>query len=142
MLFNSMLDLDTSVLMIFALIWILMVILNRLFFRPVGKVIEERETKIEHDHRESERLGEDLEAKTQRIETMLKAAQKESALLREELIRKGEESRERIVSAARNQAKEIFSKKMAELESEIKETEEKMISEIANFSKQIREIFV
>jgi F-type H+-transporting ATPase subunit b len=137
-----MLDLDASVLMVFALIWILMVILNRLFFRPVGKVIGERETKIERDNREIERLSKDLEIKTQRIEIMLREAQKESALLREELIRKGEKAKEQIVTAARDQAKELFNRKMAELEQEIEETEQKMISEIASFSKQIREIFV
>ena len=80
-----MLDLDSSVLMVFALIWILMVILNRLFFRPVGKVIQERESKIEQDNQEIERLTEDLETKTQRIESMLKAAQKDSSLWRREI---------------------------------------------------------
>ena len=137
-----MLDLDSSVLMVFALIWILMVILNRLFFRPVGKVIQERESKIEQDNQEIERLTADLEAKTQRIESMLKAAQKDAGLICEKMIRQGETAREQLIVTAREKAKTMVDRKMIELEQEIIETEQKMVTEIEGFSKQIREIFI
>jgi len=142
MIFNYMLDLDSSILMVFALIWILMMILNRLFFRPVGKVIQERESKIEQDNQEIERLTEDLEAKTQRIESMLKAAQKDAGLICEKMIRQGETAREQLIVTAREKAKTMVDRKMIELEKEIIETEQKIVTEIEGFSKQIREIFI
>ena len=73
---------------------------------------------------------------------MLKAAQKDAGLICEKMIRQGETAREQLIVTAREKAKTMVDRKMIELEQEIIETEQKMVTEIEGFSKQIREIFI
>ena len=136
-----MLDLDISVLFVIAILWITLIILNKIYYKPVGKIIEKRELKIEKDSKEIEDLAFALVEKTSEIETVLKNAKKESMKIKEELIKKGDEVREKILADSREGAKKIFSEKMSELDEELKKAEEKLKEQVDVFSRKIEEIF-
>jgi F-type H+-transporting ATPase subunit b len=137
-----MLNLDISVLVIIILIWLLMNILNKIYFRPVGRVIRERETKVEKDSRELESTTLNIEEKTRSIETILNDSRKESMKMREELILKGEAIRQEIIRDAREKSKILFEKSIRELDEEIKIAEEKLTGQIDSFSQHIKETFL
>ncbi|MCP5107487.1 MAG: ATP synthase F0 subunit B [bacterium] len=137
-----MLNLDISVVVIALLVWLLMVLLNKIYFKPVGRVINERETKIEKESNQIESMTGEIEEKTQHIETVLKDAKKESTRIKEELIQKGEEVREKIITDARQNSKTLFQSKMKELDGQIAEAEKKLEQEISLFSDKMKEIFI
>lgn len=137
-----MLDLDITLIVVSALVGLLLVVLNKLYFKPVGQVIEERETKIESETRHLEAITLDVEEKTQHIETILKDTQKESRKIKEELIKKGEAVREQIVAEAREESKTLFDQRMKQLDDEIETAEKSLEQEIGVFSEKIKEIFV
>jgi F-type H+-transporting ATPase subunit b len=139
---KTMLNLDISVLVIIILIWLLMNILNKIYFRPVGRVIRERETKVEKDSRELESTTLNIEEKTRSIETILNDSRKESMKMREELILKGEAIRQEIIRDAREKSKILFEKSIRELDEEIKIAEEKLTGQIDSFSQHIKETFL
>jgi F-type H+-transporting ATPase subunit b len=117
-------------------------VLDKLYFKPVGAVIDERETKIERETARIESMSNEIEEKTRGIETVLKDAKKESAKIKEELIKKGEEVREKIAADARKRSKEHFVSKMNDLDIEIAEAEKKLVQEIGLFSDKMKEIFI
>ncbi len=137
-----MLNLDITVIVVAVLVALLMVALNKVYLKPVGQVIEERETKIESETRQLETMTLDVEEKTQHIESLLKDTQKESRKIKEELIKKGETVREQIVAEAREESRSMFDRRMTQLDEEISAAEKSLVKEIGVFSEKIKEIFV
>lgn len=137
-----MLNLDSSLFVVVVLVWLLLMVLDKIYFKPVGKVIDERETKIKSESSQIETMTNEIEEKTQHIETVLKDAKRESGKIKEELIKKGEEVREQIAADARKRSKERFDSKMKDLDVEIAEAEKKLEQEIGLFSDKIKEIFI
>lgn len=137
-----MLNLDSSLFVVVVLVWLLLMVLDKLYFKPVGAVIDERETKIKRESAQIESMTNEIEEKTRHIETVLKDAKKESTKIREELIKKGEEVREKIAADARKRSKEHFASKMKDLDIEITEAEKKLVQEIGLFSDKMKEIFI
>ena len=137
-----MLNLDISVLVIIILIWLLMNILNKIYFRPVGRIIRERETKVEKDSRKLESTTLQIEEKTGAIETILNNSRKESMKIREELILKGEAIRQEIIRDSREKSKILFEKSIRELDEEIRIAEKKLSGQIDSFSQHIKETFL
>jgi F-type H+-transporting ATPase subunit b len=137
-----MLDLDISVLVVSALVGILLLVLNRLFFKPIGSVIEERETKIEKESGQIEAMTKEIEEKTLHIENVLKDTQKESRKIKEELIKKGEEVREKVVAEAREKSRQHFDTKMKQLDQQLLDAEKQLEQEIRVFSGKMKEIFI
>jgi F-type H+-transporting ATPase subunit b len=134
-----MLDLDGSFLAILALVWILMLVLDRIFFRPVGRVITERESRIRADSEQLAALLAESEKKTRGIEDSLREARRAAGRTREELIGRGEAARAELAARARDQAAVLLEEKMAELERSIAAAESRLQTEAAVFSNQIRQ---
>lgn len=132
----------THVLFIALLVWALMIILNKLYVKPISKIIDEREAKIERETAQIESMSNEIEEKTLEVENVLKDARKQSSKIKEELIKKGETIREKIVADAREDSRDHFNKKMDELDLEIKDAETKLEQEISHYSDKLKEIFI
>ncbi|MEN8223480.1 MAG: ATP synthase F0 subunit B [Acidobacteriota bacterium] len=136
-----MLDLDITVIYTIIILWSLLVILNKIFYKPVGSIINERETKSETEISEIENMKRNIEERSARIESVMKGARKDSIIVSEDIIKKGEAIREKLLVSTRKKSSEDFKKRMDELDREIVEAEDKLMGEIKNFSKKIEEIF-
>lgn len=119
-----------------------MVVLKRIFFGPVGKIIDEREARVKGDSEKLESLVGEIEEKTRRVENMVADARRESSRIREEWIRKGEEFRETLIENARDKSARQFDARMKQLETEISTAQKQLESEVAVFSRKIKEAFL
>ena len=138
-----MLDINIPyVIFVALLVWILMVVLDRLYYKPIGQVIEERDSKIKKESGQIESKTNEIEEKTHHIEKILIDAKKESSGIKEELIKKGEEVREQVITDARENSKKTFETKMKQLDEEIAAAGKKLEQEIQVFSDRIKEIFI
>lgn len=137
-----MLNLDSSLFFIALLVWFLMTILNRIFFKPVGQVIRQRESKIENESRQIESLTGEIEQISLLLERKLRDAKNESTRIKEELIKKGEEAREQLLTRTRSESQKLLESKMRELDAQVIAAEEKLTQEVAVFSDQLKEIFI
>jgi len=137
-----MLDLDLSLVFISLLIWVLMVVLNRVYFRPIGGIIRQREEKIGKDSEDLADTRREIEAKTRAIEQKLASAKRDSVQIREELILNGESVRERMVNEAREASRLHFDRRMRELERQIQEAEKRLMAEVDTFSQAIKKKFL
>lgn len=137
-----MLSLDISLVFVALLVWFLMVVLNKIFFKPVGLVLEQRESKIESESSRIESMTREIEEKAQQVETKLKDAKKESARIKEELIKKGEEAREQLLVKTRIESQKLRETRMNELDAQIVAAEKKLTQEVGVFSEKLKEIFI
>ncbi len=142
MIKRVMLELDNSLFFVIALVWILMIVLNKIYFKPVGKIIEEREENMAKESRQLDEMTREIEEKNVEIESILKDTRNDAALIREALIREGEKAREQLLAETREESKRNFARQMKKLEKEIAAAESKLEKEVEFFSKRIREIFV
>jgi F-type H+-transporting ATPase subunit b len=137
-----MLDLNSSFLWIFFLVWALYLALNRIFFRPVGRIIGEREAKIAADSGRLEGLMAEIETRTRAVESELGKARREAQQIKEGWLKNGEEIRGRAVGDARQRAAQLLAESMTQLESEIAASERELESQVSLFSDKIRQAYL
>ena len=137
-----MLDLNSSFLWIFFLVWLLYLVLNRIFFKPVQAIIGEREAKVAADSSRQEYMVAEIETRTRAVEDQLSEARKQARRIKEEWLENGELTRSRTVTQARENAARIMADNMAQLESEIAAAEQVLEKKVAAFSDQIRQAYL
>ena len=137
-----MLDLNSSLLWIFFMVWGLYLVLSRIFFKPVGKIIDEREAKIATDSNRLQGMMNKVEINTQALETQMAQARKDALQIREEWLRKGEGVRALSLSEAKEKTARIMDAKMKQLEKEVKAAEKTLEKEIAVFSEKIKQAYL
>lgn len=136
-----MLDLDITVFYTIIILGVLLFVLNKIFYKPVGNIINERERKSETENSEIERMKADIKDRSARIESVMKKAKKDSIGISEKIINEGESARDEFLNATRRETTEHFNERMISLDQEINDAEGKLKGEIKNFSKKIEEIF-
>jgi len=137
-----MLDINSSFIWIFFLVWLLFLVLNRIFFKPVGEIITARETKIAADSQRQENMMADIETQTQAVESQLDQARKDAQKIKEDWLKHGEEIQAKAVSQAKEQAARVLNEKISELKTEIVTAEQTLGKQIAVFSEKIRQAYL
>lgn len=137
-----MLELNSSFLWIFFLLWFLFFSLERFFFRPVGRIIGEREAKAASDKERQQGLLAEVEARTGSLEERLGRARQEARQAREEWQRQGEETRARVVAEARERSARMMAEKLSQLDREIVAAERELAAQVVAFSEEIRRAFL
>jgi F-type H+-transporting ATPase subunit b len=127
-----MLDLNSS----------LYLVLTRIFFKPMEKIIGAREAKIAADSQRLQSLTEQVETHTRALETQVDQARKEGQRIREEWSRKGEDVRAKALSGAKEKAARLMVEKMSELDKEVMAIEKALEKEIVVFSEKIRQAYL
>jgi len=137
-----MLDLNSSILWTFLMVCGLYFILTRIFFRPVGKIIDEREAKTAADNERLRGMTTQVEDHARALERQMDQARKDAAQIREEWSRKGESVRSQALAEAKEKAAWFMEEKMNELETEVSAAEKTLEKEIAAFSEKIRQAYL
>jgi F-type H+-transporting ATPase subunit b len=137
-----MLDLNSSFIWVFFLVWLLYFVLNRIFFKPVQAIIGEREAKVAADTGRQESMVAEIESRTQAVEDQLSQARREARRIKEEWLENGEHIRSRAVAAARENAARVMADNMAQLASEIAGAEQALEKQVAAFSEQIKQAYL
>jgi F-type H+-transporting ATPase subunit b len=137
-----MLELNSSLLWIFFIVWGLYLVLTRIFFKPVKKIIDEREAKIAVDSNRLQGMMSQVEIHTQALEAQMAQARKDALQIREEWSRKGEDVRVLALSEAKEKATRIMEEKMSALEMEVRAAEKTLEKKIDIFSEEIKQAYL
>jgi F0F1-type ATP synthase membrane subunit b/b' len=137
-----MLDLNSSFLWIFFLVWLLYLVLNRIFFKPIHAVISEREAKVAADSSRQESMVAEIETQTRTVEDQLSQARMAARRIKEEWLAKGEQVRSRAVAAARENAVRVMADNIAQLESDIAAAEQALEKQVSVFSEKIKQAYL
>ncbi len=116
-----MVELNYTVWIQMANFLLLILLLNVLLYKPVLKIIEKRNKKIEESNEEVRSLDETIERKMARYEEKIRQARTEAAAQRGEIEKEGTEQGEGITGKVRNE----ISKKMEDFKADLqKEADE------------------
>jgi F-type H+-transporting ATPase subunit b len=77
-----MLSIDATALIVFAVVWVLVVVLTRIFFKPIMKVLDERAARIAKDKEAAAGSREAYERDLRRVEEGLKEARAAAEAIR------------------------------------------------------------
>jgi F0F1-type ATP synthase membrane subunit b/b' len=114
-----MLEIDGTIIITFAAVWILVVFLSRFFFRPLQKIRAERETRLTGDREASRLAAEENTADLKSVDAALKAARTAADKIRDDLELEAVREKARLLAEVGRTAKEEVDKAKDEMAREI-----------------------
>jgi F-type H+-transporting ATPase subunit b len=106
------------------LIWIL----NRILFKPILRIIEERETVLEDSRTEMKRLKVEAEEKAHSLDVQMRQARKEAAARRDDARDQANSQALEIMNQAQDEAKEHMEAVRVEAETEAAKAKENLVN--------------
>jgi F-type H+-transporting ATPase subunit b len=114
-----MLSINATALVVFAVVWILVLVLTRIFFKPILRVLDERAARIAKDKEAAEGARKASEADLKRIEDGLKEARASAAAIRDTAETEALKDKSRLVREVQAEGRAEVEKAKAELAREI-----------------------
>jgi F-type H+-transporting ATPase subunit b len=134
-----MLEIDATVLVTFVLVWILVIILTRVFFKPIRKVMDERETRMRGDMNAAQASMDEAARQLREVEAGLKAARLEAEETRDHFELDALKEKSRLIAEAGASAKAEIDNARADFEAEIARLKEELRAEAAPLAAKIEE---
>ena len=122
---------NVSMLLILAIFFATLWVLNRFLFRPVSAILDERQSEAETAARALADAEEKFRAAAAKIETELSLARREALKIREENRAEGRHIREQQVEAAKQETAARLEKAAAELEADARRAREELPSRVS-----------
>lgn len=114
-----MLEIDGTIVITFAVVWILVVFLGRFFFRPLQKIRAERDARLSGDLEASRRAAEQKAKDLQSLDQALKAARASADKIRDDLELEALREKSRLLAEVGKTAKDEVDKAKYEMAREI-----------------------
>ncbi len=126
-----MLSVDGNLIIVFILIWVLLVILTKIFFNPVRKVMRKRDKGIKKDRKAGEEAVEKYEEMIRKIEEDIRSARASAYKAREKFEKEAGKEKERMLT-------EVSGECRAQIEQAGKELNEQLDSLKAEIKSESR----
>jgi F-type H+-transporting ATPase subunit b len=110
-----MLSINATALIVFAIVWILVLILSRIFFKPILRILDERAARIAKDKEAAENARQATEADLKRIEDGLKEARAAADAIRSAAEAEALKDKSRLVREVQAEGRAEVEKAKAEL---------------------------
>ncbi|MDD8014080.1 MAG: hypothetical protein PHX45_00190 [Acidobacteriota bacterium] len=114
-----MLDIDATFLIVVILVWILVLALSRLFFKPVGRIMRERDERIRKDRAATQETLDTYEKNLERIEERLKEAKAAADTLRQTLEAEAVQDKSRLLRDLGAEYRQQIDKAKEELNAQV-----------------------
>ncbi|HOI45092.1 MAG TPA: hypothetical protein PLX50_05735 [Candidatus Aminicenantes bacterium] len=114
-----MLDIDATFLIVVILVWILVLALSRLFFKPVGRIMRERDERIRKDRAATQETLDTYEKNLERIEERLKEAKAAADALRQTLEAEAVQDKSRLLRDLSAEYRQQIDKAKEELNAQV-----------------------
>jgi F-type H+-transporting ATPase subunit b len=113
---------------------ILFVILSLFAYRPIVKMLNERQAKIKESMEQAEKIRQETERSEEKIKANLEKARKEGQAVIAQATQIGERLKEEAKDNARQEAESVISKARAEIQRERDKTIEELRAEFADIA--------
>lgn len=132
------LEWQSIVLHLFNLV-ILTVGLYFLLFKPVKRMVKERQAKIKKIEKENTKLNDEVKKMKESTEAVLSDAKKEAAVIHENAVKVANQKADDIVSSARKEAKSLIERTEQEMEEEHRKLQKDIEQQITDVSLAVAE---
>lgn len=134
-----MLNIDLTFLVIFFLVWILVFILSRVFWKPMVRTIEERSARIKGDQTAAQASLTTYEQSLEAIGKTIKSAKKDAERVRAELEVEALKEKSRLLAEVGAASKDEIDRARAKLQEEISRLKADLQTEAERLSERIEE---
>ena len=124
-----MINLNATLLIQIVVFLPLMVLLNRLLFKPMVRVLEERKDRTETRRKKAVQLDGEAEGLWAEYQKRVQEARADGDRTREQLVRQGEAERQKLVDAAGSQAEKTVTEVRARVRAEVQEARKALEAE-------------
>ena len=114
-----MLELDATALVVFAIVWVVVLILSKIFFKPILRVLDERADKIAKDKAAAESARQAADADLKRLEDGLKEARAAAESIRTVAETEALKDKSRLVREVQAEGRAEVEKAKAEIRREM-----------------------
>lgn len=132
-----MLDLDISLFVVFAIVWILLFVLKKIFFNPLQKVRAERDALINQNKSAAAKSQEDYERTLSEIEEKMKKARLDAMATRNTLEKEAQQKRDELIADVSKESKKMVEKGKSDLNDQMKILFEEMEAKSEVLAKNI-----
>jgi F-type H+-transporting ATPase subunit b len=133
-----MLSIDISVIVIFAIVWILVLVLTKVYFKPVGRVMKEREDRLQQDRGSAQEALEKYDSILEKIEEDMMTAKSKTREIREKFNREAQREKEKIIEevslecrAQVDRARKELEERVDQLKKELEPSNQELAEKIA-----------
>lgn len=134
-----MININASFIVVFLIVWILVFVLSRLFFRPLRKVVKERQDRIQGNRDAHQKSMEAFEQALAEIESKIKSANTQAQKIKENLEREALKERERILTEISTECRSQVEKAKERLEKQAEDLKRELETETSRLAKRIEQ---
>jgi len=132
-----MLSIDFTFAVIFLLVWVLVLILSRVFFKPVGRMMEERGSQSRENKEAARKALDALTQDLRKIEESLKEAKAASDKIQEAFETEALKERTRLLSDLHAESRKQVEKAREEINGEIGRLKSELAGEVERLSGEV-----
>lgn len=132
-----MLSIDLSILVISAIVWILVLVLKKVYFKPVRRVMRERDDKIQQDLDTTQKALEKYERTIERIEEDMRAAKIAARETRERFEREAQKEKEGMIVEVSQECREQVAEARRELDEKVERLKKELEPRSQDLAKRI-----
>ncbi|NPV83290.1 MAG: ATP synthase F0 subunit B [Candidatus Aminicenantes bacterium] len=134
-----MLQVDLTFIAVFVLVWVLVIVLGRVFFKPYLNMRERRRNILEENERTYRQAMKDYESHLQQVESGLKEARQESQLLREKIVSGAMDEKARLLADIQAEVKQQVAAARVELSQQTEKLKDELGREVEGLARQLEE---
>jgi F-type H+-transporting ATPase subunit b len=116
---------------------VLTYILNRIFFKPLGKVLEERHSRIDGARKEAEQIKLASQNRMLEFENKMRDARRQADLIMAEMDKKVQEEKSSFVAAKRTEAQKMLTEAKADIKHKAEDAGKELQTQSDRFAKLI-----
>lgn len=128
---------DATVLITFALVWVLVLILSRVFFKPVGRILAERQARLDEARAEADKALAAAQEDLRRIEERLKEARAASDAIWDQAESQSLKEKSRILQDLQAETRAQVEKARRELEREVERLKKELDAKTGQLAGEI-----
>jgi F-type H+-transporting ATPase subunit b len=131
-----MLSIDLSVIVIFLIVWILVLVLSKVYFAPMRRIMGRRDDQIQQDQDAAQEALDKHAETLQKIEKDIDAAKISAREIREEWVREAQREKESMIEEVSQECRQQVRKAHRELDDKV----EHLKKELEPRSQELAEI--
>ncbi len=132
-----MLSIDITFAVVFLLVWVFVIILSRVYFKPVGRMMKERGSRLQENKEAAQKAFDALTRDLRKIEESLKEAKTASDQIREALEIEALNERTRLLSDLHAESRRQLEKAKEEINRDIDRLKSELAGEVERLTGEI-----
>ena len=132
-----MLSIDFSVIVIFVIVWVLVLALSRVYFKPVRRVMNQRDSQIQQDQAAAQEALDKYAKTLEKIEEDIKDAKTSAREIQEKWAREAQNEKESIIDEVSRECRSQVQKAHQELNENVERLKKEMEPRGDEFAERI-----